>query len=58
MLSLPDDAFPAAILCIGHVDDFYPEPLLKMEGWDKERKLEELVYENSWFTPSNLATSD
>ncbi len=58
LLSLPDDAFPAAILCIGHVDDFYPEPLLKTEGWDKERKLEELVYENSWFTPSNLATSD
>ena len=58
LLSLPDGAFPAAILCIGRVDDFYPEPLLKTEGWDKERKLEELVYENSWFTPSNLATSN
>ena len=58
LLGLPDDAFPAAILCIGHVDNFYPEPLLKAEGWDKERKLQELVYENRWFTPSDLTSKD
>jgi 5,6-dimethylbenzimidazole synthase len=47
-LDMPDDSYPAAVLCIGHVDSFYPEPLLKTEGWDREKQLDEILYENTW----------
>jgi 5,6-dimethylbenzimidazole synthase len=48
LLGMPDDSYPAAVLCIGHVESFYPEPLLKTEGWDRERQLDEILYENTW----------
>jgi 5,6-dimethylbenzimidazole synthase len=48
LLNMPDDSYPAAVLCIGHVESFYPEPLLKTEGWDRERQLDEILYENTW----------
>ena len=58
LLSMPQDAYPAAILCIGHVDNFYPEPLLKTEGWDKERGMEEVMFENNWNTKSKIFPTD
>ncbi len=48
LLSLPDGAKPVAILCLGHVDAFYPAPMLEMEGWTQARPLSELVYSNTW----------
>ena len=54
LLDMPDDSYPAAVLCIGHVDSFYPEPLLKTEGWDREKKLDEILYENTWGTSCSL----
>ena len=58
LLELPADAFPAAILCIGHVESFYTEPLLKTEGWEQQRLLEDLFYENSWRSPSKLVSAE
>lgn len=48
LLSMPEGARPLAILCIGHVDAFYPAPMLELEGWTRRRPLAELVAENRW----------
>lgn len=52
--NMPDGSAPVAILCLGPVEQFYPAPMLESEGWDQRRRLSELVYENSWGTPSNF----
>jgi len=36
------------------VDAFYSEPLLKTEGWNNERNLDEIVFENSWGQTCNF----
>jgi len=51
LLGLPDDARPLAILCLGHVDAFYPEPMLETLGWDSRRSLTELVFRDTWGRP-------
>lgn len=46
LCAMPADSQPIAILCIGHVDEFYPAPMLETTGWDTRRA--EIVYENCW----------
>jgi 5,6-dimethylbenzimidazole synthase len=48
LLDMPDGAAPVAVLCLGHVDAFYPEPMLEMQGWTKRRPWQEFVFNNSW----------
>lgn len=48
LLNMPDDAKPIAVLCLGHVNSFYKEPMLIETGWTRAKPLEELVMENSW----------
>jgi len=48
LLDMPEGSHPIAILCIGHVDEFYEKPMLVLEQWAKEEALSEFVYENSW----------
>ena len=48
LLSLPSGAKPLAILCLGPVKEFYPAPMLVLEGWAQARPLSELLYENYW----------
>ncbi len=48
LLHMPSDAKPIAILCLGHVEAFYPKPMLELEGWAWRQPLQEVVYENSW----------
>ncbi len=48
LLEMPEGAQPAAILCLGPVEAFYPRPMLEDEGWRQGRPLEELVFENRW----------
>lgn len=48
LLEMPEGAQPAAILCLGPVEAFYPRPMLEEEGWRQGRPLEELVFENRW----------
>ncbi|MDP1550222.1 MAG: 5,6-dimethylbenzimidazole synthase [Nitrosomonas sp.] len=48
LLNMPEGSKPVAILCLGHVEAFYPVPMLKMEGWAEERPLQELLFYNHW----------
>lgn len=48
LLNIPADAKPIAILCIGHVNTFYNEPMLIETGWKKSKDLANLVMENQW----------
>ena len=47
-LSMPEGSVPVAVLCIGHVEAFYPAPMLELTGWARGRPLEELVFHNQW----------
>jgi 5,6-dimethylbenzimidazole synthase len=48
LLKMPTGSKPVAILCLGHVDAFYPEPMLKTANWANERPLEALLFHNAW----------
>ena len=48
LLGIPEGGHPVAILCLGHVQQFYDAPMLEQEGWDQRRTLDELVFENTW----------
>jgi 5,6-dimethylbenzimidazole synthase len=47
-LSMPEGSAPVGVLCIGHVEAFYPAPMLELTGWARGRPLEELVFHNQW----------
>ena len=53
LLQMPDDSQPIAILCLGHVDAFYPEPMLQTEHWDEKRPLQTVLMENYWHQDSS-----
>ncbi len=57
LLHMPSDAKPIAILCLGHVEAFYPKPMLELEGWAGRQPLREAVYENSWRNKMNFESS-
>jgi 5,6-dimethylbenzimidazole synthase len=48
LLGIPAGARPIAILCLGHVERFYDEPMLETERWATRKPLEECVFENRW----------
>jgi 5,6-dimethylbenzimidazole synthase len=48
LLGMPAGAKPLAVLCLGPVAEFYPAPMLVLEGWAEVRPLSELLYENQW----------
>lgn len=48
ILKMPEDSHPIAVLCLGEVDEFYPEPMLVTEGWREQDALEDLIYEDQW----------
>ncbi len=48
LLDMPEGARPVAILCLGHVETFYPAPMLERSGWARGRPLHELVFHNTW----------
>lgn len=54
VLDMPAGAKPIAILCLGHVDAFYPRPMLELEGWAARQKLQDMVYENAWRNPVEI----
>jgi 5,6-dimethylbenzimidazole synthase len=45
---MPADSEPVAILCIGHVEAFYPAPMLQLQNWAQPAPLENYVMENYW----------
>lgn len=48
LLGIPPGGKPVAILCLGHVERFYPRPMLELEGWAEPRRLDDLVFEDRW----------
>ncbi|MFC5697606.1 5,6-dimethylbenzimidazole synthase [Pseudomonas sp. GCM10022186] len=48
LLGMPAGSKPLAVLCLGPVTEFYPAPMLALEGWAQPRPLAELVFENRW----------
>ncbi|MBZ0097053.1 MAG: 5,6-dimethylbenzimidazole synthase [Sulfuricella sp.] len=48
LLVMPPGSKPVAILCLGQVDAFYPAPMLELEGWTQGRRLEDMVFSDSW----------
>lgn len=52
LLLLPANVRPVALLCIGHVAEFYPAPMLALERWRQPRPLSELLCENRWSGPA------
>jgi 5,6-dimethylbenzimidazole synthase len=54
LCGMPEGSRPIALLCVGHVDAFYPEPMLQTERWDSRRDRNDIVYENAWGVPAAL----
>jgi len=48
LLNMPKGSKPIAILCLGHVPQFYSQPMLEIENWAKGRPLENFLSENEW----------
>ncbi|MBA1265480.1 5,6-dimethylbenzimidazole synthase [Stutzerimonas stutzeri] len=48
LLQMPMGATPVAVICLGPVDEFYPAPMLALEGWTQPRPLEELLFIDRW----------
>lgn len=53
MLAMPEGSKPVAILCLGHVEAFYPRPMLEQERWAGRQALGGLVFENRWDNPAS-----
>ena len=58
LLHMPADAKPIAILCLGHVNAFYPKPTLELEGWASRQPLADMLYEDSWQNSIASITKD
>ncbi|NOT12759.1 MAG: 5,6-dimethylbenzimidazole synthase [Methylococcaceae bacterium] len=50
-LSMPEGSQPIAILCLGHVEQFYDKPMLEQEHWADRKDLNHFLYDNSWNKP-------
>ena len=48
LLQMPAGAKPVAVLCLGHVKEFYPRPMLEQEGWASRQSLDDLVFCDVW----------
>jgi 5,6-dimethylbenzimidazole synthase len=48
LLNIPEGAKPIAVLCLGHVNSFYKEPMLVETGWAQAKPLAEMLMENTW----------
>lgn len=51
LLKMPEDSQPVAILCLGHVAEFYDKPMLEQAQWAERKDLDTLLFENTWDTP-------
>jgi 5,6-dimethylbenzimidazole synthase len=48
LCKMPEGSQPIALLCVGHVEEFYSAPMLELEAWDKRRPLGQIVFRNAW----------
>lgn len=48
LFNMPEGSKPIAILCIGHVEEFYEKPMLEIEEWAKATTMDEKLFNNYW----------
>jgi 5,6-dimethylbenzimidazole synthase len=48
LMRMPEGAKPVAILCVGQIGEYYPEPMLEMEHWAARAPLATCMFENVW----------
>lgn len=48
LLAMPAGSKPIAILCVGHTEEFYDQPLLQKTKWAERVDLEKVIMENTW----------
>ncbi|PTD96682.1 5,6-dimethylbenzimidazole synthase [Pseudothauera lacus] len=48
LLAMPEGARAVAILCIGHVEAYYPRPMLEIEEWAQRMPMSAVLAENAW----------
>ncbi len=48
LLRIPPGGKPVALLCLGHVEEFYEKPMLEQEKWAGRQALQPLISENVW----------
>ena len=48
LLRMPEGSRPVAVLCLGHVTEFYPRPMLEMTGWTRGCGIADLVHTDYW----------
>jgi 5,6-dimethylbenzimidazole synthase len=51
LLGLPENIYPLAYLCLGHVSEFLNSPELEQKGWRQRLPLESLLHYNQWKAP-------
>ena len=56
LLRMPAGSRPVAVLCLGHVPEFYPRPMLEMTEWTRGCGIDELVHTDYW--PDAAVTPD
>jgi len=52
IVGMPAGSQPIAVLCVGHVHEFYTAPMLELEKWDQRRPLDQILFENRWDQPA------
>ncbi|HDR8928393.1 TPA: 5,6-dimethylbenzimidazole synthase [Burkholderia vietnamiensis] len=57
LLGMPAGAQPIAVLCIGHVDAFYAQPMLEQQRWAARMPIEACLFENTWDAPAQANPS-
>jgi 5,6-dimethylbenzimidazole synthase len=55
LLRMPEGSRPVAVLCLGHVPEFYPRPLLEMTEWASGCGIAEFVHTDYWSDPADPA---
>ncbi len=48
LLRMPEGSRPVAVLCLGHVTEFYPRPMLEMTEWTRGCGIADLVHTDYW----------
>jgi 5,6-dimethylbenzimidazole synthase len=48
LLHMPVGSRPVAVLCLGHVHEFYPRPMLEMTEWARRCSIATLVHTDYW----------
>ena len=57
LMRMPTGAKPVAILCLGHVEGFYSQPMLELEKWAERMPIDQCVFENYWPADGLVSTT-